>query len=85
LTQGDYKGADLTTLGRAVTLMREQRHMTADQLADASGVLREHIKALEVGRLDPTYDLLLKVTDGLGAQPSALIIFAEKLATPTDT
>lgn len=59
--------------------MRKQRGMSVDELADASGVLRERIGALEAGQLDPTYELLLEITDGLGTQPSALVILAERL------
>jgi transcriptional regulator with XRE-family HTH domain len=85
LTQSNYEGPDLITLGRAVTLMRQQRGMAADELADAGGLPRERIAALEAGELDPTYELLLKVADGLGTQPSELVIFAERLAAQTDT
>jgi|NGEPerStandDraft_8_1074529.scaffolds.fasta_scaffold123001_2 transcriptional regulator with XRE-family HTH domain len=53
--------------------------MSADELADASGVIRERIGALEAGQLDPTYELLLEIADGLGTQPSALVILAEQL------
>jgi transcriptional regulator with XRE-family HTH domain len=64
--------------------MREQRGMSADELAEASGVLRERIGALEAGQLDPTYELLLEIADGLGTEPSALITLAERLQTSTD-
>jgi transcriptional regulator with XRE-family HTH domain len=53
--------------------------MSTDELAQASGVLRERLDALEAGQLDPTYELLLEIADGLGAQPSALVILAEQL------
>jgi transcriptional regulator with XRE-family HTH domain len=43
--------------------------MSADELADASGVIRERIGALEAGQLDPTYELLLEIADGLGTEP----------------
>jgi XRE family transcriptional regulator, regulator of sulfur utilization len=79
LAQGSYKEPNLLILGRAVKLMREQRGMSADELADASGVLRERIGAVEAGQLDPTYELLLKIADGLGIQPSALVTLAEQL------
>lgn len=58
--------------------------MSAGELAKASGVLREHLDALEAGQLDPTYELLLEIADGLGAQPSALVILAEQLDSPAD-
>ena len=59
--------------------MREQRGMSVDELANASGVLRERIGAVEAGQLDPTYELLLKIADGLGIQPSALVTLTEQL------
>ncbi len=77
--QSSYKEPNLVTLGRAVKLMREQRGMSTHELATSSGILRERIDALEAGRLDPTYELLVKITDGLGTQPSALITLAERL------
>jgi transcriptional regulator with XRE-family HTH domain len=79
LAQSSYKEPNLLILGRAVKLMREQSGMSADELADASGVIRERIGALEAGQLDPTYELLLEIADGLGTQPSALVILAEQL------
>jgi transcriptional regulator with XRE-family HTH domain len=37
------------------------------------------VDALETGQLDPTYELLLALADGLGVEPSALVILAERL------
>ena len=79
MAQSSYKEPNLLILGRAVKLMREQRGMSVDELANASGVLRERIGAVEAGQLDPTYELLLKIADGLGIQPSALVTLAEQL------
>jgi transcriptional regulator with XRE-family HTH domain len=84
LAQSSYKEPNLLILGRAIKLMREQRAMSAHELADASGVTPERIGALEAGQLDPTYELLLEIADGLGAQPSALVILAERLQASTD-
>jgi transcriptional regulator with XRE-family HTH domain len=71
--------ADLLVLGRAVRRMREQRGMSADDLAGATGMGLERIEALETGHLDPTYELLLALAEGLGIQPSALVTVAEQL------
>lgn len=59
--------------------MREQQSMSADELADAIEIRRQRIDALETGHLDPTYELLLAVAEGLGVQPSALVTLAEQL------
>jgi len=83
LAQGSYKEPNLVILGRAVKLTREQRGMSVDELAGSSGILRERIDALEAGQLDPTYELLVEIADGLGTQPSALIAHAERLQAST--
>jgi transcriptional regulator with XRE-family HTH domain len=60
-------------------LTRKQRGMSAGELAEAGGIPLERVNALEAGQLNPTYELLLQVADGLGMQPSALVILAERL------
>jgi transcriptional regulator with XRE-family HTH domain len=79
LPERRHKDADLLVLGRAIRGMREQQDMSADELAVATGMNRRRIDALETGRLDPTYELLLALADGLGIQPSALVTLAEQL------
>jgi transcriptional regulator with XRE-family HTH domain len=81
VVQSDNKDPSLLALGSAVRHMREQKGISAEQLAQASGVSREHVDALEAGRLDPTYELLLEIADSLKEQPSALVILAERLST----
>jgi transcriptional regulator with XRE-family HTH domain len=79
LPESGHRDADLPVLGRAIRQMREQRGMSADELAGATSIGRERVDALETGRLDPTYELLLALAEGLGIQPSALVILAEQL------
>ena len=79
MPESGHRDADLLLLGRAVRRMREQRDMSAGELADAIDIRRQRIDALETGRLDPTYELLLAVAEGLGTQPSALVTLAEQL------
>jgi transcriptional regulator with XRE-family HTH domain len=79
-----HQHADLAILGRAVRRMREQRGMTADELADATAMTRQRIDVLEAGRLDPTYELLLALSDALGTQPSALVALAEQLGESSE-
>jgi len=68
------------TIRRAVRLLREQQGISAEELADASGIGGEVLEDLEAGRLDPTHDLLADVADGLGTEPSALVTLAEQLS-----
>jgi transcriptional regulator with XRE-family HTH domain len=59
--------------------MREQLGMSAEELADATGMSRQRIYALETGHLDPTYELLLALARGLNTQVSTLATLAEQL------
>ena len=79
MPEREHSDADLLILGRAIRRMREQMSMSADELADATGMAPRRLAALETGRLDPTYDLLLVVVEGLGVRLSALMALAEQL------
>jgi transcriptional regulator with XRE-family HTH domain len=84
LREREHRDPDLLVLGRAVRRMREQRGMSADELGGAIDMRRQRIEALETGHLDPTYELLLAVAEGLGIQPSALVTLAEQLKEAND-
>jgi len=71
---------ELSLLGRAIRRMREQRGMSAEQLARATGISRQRIDTLEAGGLDPTYELLVRVAEALRTQPSILVALAERIA-----
>jgi transcriptional regulator with XRE-family HTH domain len=74
-----HRDADLPVLGQAVRRIRKQRGISIDEMAGATGLSRRRIEALEAGRLNPTYGLLLMVANGLGVQPSDLIAVAEQI------
>jgi transcriptional regulator with XRE-family HTH domain len=71
---------DLRILGRAVAEIREQGAMSAERLASAAGVELAQLHALEDGRVDPTYELLLVLAETLGVRASAFVLRAEALA-----
>jgi transcriptional regulator with XRE-family HTH domain len=70
---------DLLLLGHAIRETRTERSIGVAELAGAAGVEPSDIRDLEDGRLDPTYDLLLALADGLSVQPSTLVLRAEAL------
>lgn len=70
---------ELVLLGQAIRQVREQRGLSTGELAASLGIERERLDALEAGRLDPAYDLLLALAEGLGVRPSAFVIRAEEL------
>jgi DNA-binding XRE family transcriptional regulator len=79
LCENPHGAPELSVLGRAVRLTRERRNLSTDELARAIAIPRENIAALESGCLDPTYELLVAIAEGLGTQPSALVLLAEQL------
>jgi transcriptional regulator with XRE-family HTH domain len=74
------KTHDLLFFGRAVRELREKRPLSTSQLAAAVGVEERRIRALEAGQLDPDYELLIALADGLGVRVAELVIRAEQLA-----
>jgi transcriptional regulator with XRE-family HTH domain len=73
-------GEELAALGRAIRRERERKGMAPVQLAEAAGVSRRRLAALEAGRLDPRYDVMLAVADGLDIDLGALVTRAEEPA-----
>ena len=71
---------DLVVLGRAIRAIRDEHGLTASGLAAASGVPESSIAALEDGRLDADFELLLDIATGLGVRPAELFVRAEELA-----
>jgi transcriptional regulator with XRE-family HTH domain len=69
----------LLLLGAAFREIREQHGLGLGELADATGVGRARIAALEAGRLDADFELLLTLAEGLGVCVSAFFVRAEEL------
>ncbi|MCW3020352.1 MAG: Helix-turn-helix domain [Solirubrobacterales bacterium] len=80
---------ELARLGVAVRKLREECRLSRSELAGAAGIPERRMRALEDGRLDPDYVLLVRVAKALGVRPSALILRAEgrvgEGGGPTDT
>jgi transcriptional regulator with XRE-family HTH domain len=53
--------------------------MRVVDLAAATGIEPTLIEALERGRLDPSYERLLALADGLGVRASSFVTRAEEL------
>ena len=74
-----HKDTDLLALGQAIRRMREQHGMGVADLAAALSLGRDTVETLETGRLDPTYELLLKLSHALGTEPSVLVGLAARI------
>lgn len=70
---------DLLLLGEAFREIREQHGLSAGELARATGVNGLRIVALEEGCLDPDYELLLTLAEGIGVRPSVIFLRADEL------
>jgi transcriptional regulator with XRE-family HTH domain len=77
---GSEKTKELALLGRVVRELREVRQISQTGLAAAVGVKQQRIAALESGRLDPDYVLLVRLGKTLGVGGGALVARAEGLA-----
>jgi len=64
---------DLIALGRTVRAARRQKGMSVAELAAATGFKRRHLVRIEAGELDPRYDGLLTIADGLGVPAAAIV------------
>jgi len=72
-TLSDADQRALVMLGQRVCQLRQQHGMSIDGLAEASGVTRKDLDALEAGRHDADYETLIAVADGLGVQAAELV------------
>lgn len=68
---------ELVRLAAAVRDLRKERGLSQQELAAAAGVAVRRIQALEMGRLDPDYVLLVRVAKALGVRAGALVLRAE--------
>ncbi len=59
--------------------MREQHGLSTHDLAAAAGVTQARVVALEDGRLDPDFELLVKLAESMGTHPAAFALRAREL------
>lgn len=74
LTRGTMnKQAELIRFGETFRQVREREGVSVADLAARTGIDTEQINALEAGRLDPAFDVMIALADGIGVRLSALI------------
>jgi transcriptional regulator with XRE-family HTH domain len=76
---GPQQQGNLLLLGRAIREVREQHGLSAGELAAAAEAAPARVAALEDGRLDPDFELLVKLANSMGVHPSAFVLRAEEL------
>jgi transcriptional regulator with XRE-family HTH domain len=80
LPERTQKTHELALFGTALRELREQRGVSRSELASALGVPERRIQALEAGRVEPDYLLLVRLAKALGVRAGALLIRADELA-----
>jgi transcriptional regulator with XRE-family HTH domain len=70
-------GAQLVSFGAALRTVRERQGKTQAQLADATGLHRTTLAAIEHGLRDPRFDTLMKLRRGLGDGLSDVFAMSE--------
>jgi len=85
---GDAENAEhsrwLTALGQVVRQLRVERNISAGELAAAAGLKPARLDAIEAGRFDPRYDVLLALARGLDVKASDLVKRADAEAKDGD-
>lgn len=79
MSQHPQETEELARLGQAIRELREQRGLSQSELGATVGVGGRRIQALEDGRFDPDYVLLVRLAKALGVRPGALLLRAEAL------
>lgn len=74
----------LIALGRAIHQLRAEQDISAGELAAVAGLTPARLHAIEAGRFDPRFDVLLALADGLRVELSALVIRADAEAKDGD-
>jgi ribosome-binding protein aMBF1 (putative translation factor) len=68
---------ELTGFGRTVRKLRQKRNISVGDLAAATRLTPVRLEAIEAGRLDPRFDVLLALSRGLGVSLSEITKHAE--------
>lgn len=63
----------LKSLGKRIAALRKESGLSQEKLADAAGIERSYMGAIERGERNPSYDKLLGIARALGVSVSALL------------
>jgi len=71
---------DYKTIGRKIRVMRKERKMTQEELAEAVGVGITHISHIETGNSIPSLQVLVGIINTLGCSADELLCIDVKEA-----
>lgn len=78
--RNDEEAAAFKGLGQAVTVIRERRGMSSDELAAKAEMTRAELEKIEHGELDEWWGGIRMVAKAFGMSLSALMLEAEEFA-----
>ena len=64
--------------GQVLRELRKQKSLSQEKLALESGVERNYISLLELGKNSATVKMIFKIAPVLGIQPSAFLLLVEE-------
>ena len=67
-------------VGEVIRRLREQRRLSRGELAVTAGVDEQRLQAIECGRIDADYVLLVRLERALGVSPGTVLTLAEERA-----
>jgi len=68
----------LVSLGKKIAALRNKNGLTQEKLAELTGRSTNHISKLESARCNPSFDLLVKISDVLNIELKELFTFSKK-------
>lgn len=63
----------LKKLGNKIRMLRTERNLNQEELADMSGIERSYMGAIERGERNPSFDKLTSIAKALKISPSELL------------
>lgn len=78
MTAGKHRQR-LVALGTTIRNARRERGLSLADLAASASIEREQLQAIELGRYDPAFDVLIDLARGLDTKLSVLVTRSESL------
>ena len=64
-------------VGRRIKTLRKARNFSQEALADRADMSAKYLSRIEVGRENPTVDILLRLADSLDIEPYEMLCFED--------
>ena len=64
-------------VGRRIKTLRKARNLSQEALADKASTSAKYLSRIEIGKENPTIDLLFRLADGLNVEPYEMLCFEE--------